>query len=67
MAGEGVQVELSQEVFDDLKELAARRGVSVEDALRDALASGVFILRETANGNKILIRRGASLEELTPA
>ncbi len=66
---DAVKVELSREVYEELRELAERRKISVQAALQEALGSGLFILRETANGSKILIRRrdGSPLEELIPA
>lgn len=65
---EFVTLELSREVYEDLARTAQRRQVSVEEVLRDALANGLSLLRESTNGTKILIRRpGADLEELIPA
>ncbi len=58
-------IQLSQELYEALQEIARRRGVDVADAIRAAIGSDLFILRETANGSKILVKRSdASLNEL---
>lgn len=60
-----VTIEISGEAYDALEEIARRRGVGVVEALLDAIGSDLFMLRQRANGSKILIKRpDASVEEL---
>lgn len=62
---ESITLFLSREVYDALKEIADRRGVEIGEALKEAVGSDLFILREAANGSKILIKRpDASMQEL---
>jgi hypothetical protein len=60
-----ITVLLSPEVYQALQEIAERRGVSLDEALKEAIGSDLFLLKEHANGSKILIKRSdKSVREL---
>ncbi|HEX5760738.1 MAG TPA: CopG family transcriptional regulator [Thermoanaerobaculia bacterium] len=46
---------LSEPALDALKEMAAKRGVTVAEVVRQAIATEKFLLDEVEKGNKILI------------
>jgi pyruvate formate-lyase activating enzyme-like uncharacterized protein len=50
-------LELSGEVFKVLEEIAVARNVDVAEALKQALATELFIIRQAPNGSKIVIQR----------
>ena len=65
--GETITITLSDEVYAALKEIADLRGVGLDEALKEALASERFILQEHKNGSKILVRRSdASVHKFSP-
>ena len=60
-----INIELSMQAYDVLRELAEVRGVSMTDVIRDGLASqrwlqGVF----SDSSQKLLIRQGKELREV---
>jgi hypothetical protein len=57
MANGPVQFVISDEVLDALEEIADARGVSLEDALKEAIATERVIMRETRDGARILIKK----------
>lgn len=66
--GAPITVELSDEAVDALREIAASKGLELEDALKYALANGRLIAKETSSGSKILIEKpDRSLKELIGA
>jgi predicted transcriptional regulator len=52
-----VTVSLSQEAVDALNQIADSRGVSLTEALRQAIASEKFLSDEVSKGSKILVER----------
>jgi hypothetical protein len=48
-------VNLSEEVVDVLRDLAARNGTTMTEVLRRAIAVQKFLVDEQADGNKIVI------------
>jgi hypothetical protein len=55
---ERITVYLSDEVYQALQEIAEKRGgISIENALKEAIGSDLFLLTEAENGSKILIKR----------
>jgi predicted transcriptional regulator len=55
MAGKKVTVNLGDEVQAALNEIATKRGVSMTEALRQAIANEKFLQDEINQGSKILI------------
>jgi predicted transcriptional regulator len=52
-----VTVNLSPEAVDALNEIADSRGVTLSEALRQAIASEKFLVDEVRKGSKILVER----------
>ena len=62
---EPVTIHVSEEIFRALQEIAQRRGVDVSEALKEALGQDLFLLREIANGSKVLVKRpGRTAQQL---
>lgn len=55
MAGKKVTVNLGDEVQAALNEIATKRGISMTEALRQAIANEKFLQDEINQGSKILI------------
>jgi metal-responsive CopG/Arc/MetJ family transcriptional regulator len=56
MATTKVTVNLPTETLDALKSIAAKRGTTVTEALRQVIESQRFLQGEMENGNKVLIQ-----------
>lgn len=52
-----VTVSLTGEAIGAIKEIASRRGISMSDALRQAIGTEKFLVEEHDKGSKILIER----------
>lgn len=52
-----VTVSLTGEAIGAIKAIASRRGVSMSDALRQAIGTEKFLVEERDRGSKILIER----------
>ena len=64
----GITVEITDEAYEALQEMATTKGVSLEEALKLALASQRLLAREVAAGSTILIEKpDRSLRELVVA
>ncbi len=65
-----VTVRLSSALVDEVSAMAQTHQVSVAQAMRDALAIGVYVDQQRRKGRKIIIRRpggGDYLMNVTPA
>ena len=51
-----LSVNLSPEVAAVLKELVRRKGTNISDAVRDAIATEAYLMDETDNDSKVLIK-----------
>lgn len=51
-----VSFNLPDVVVQAAKELAAERGTSVTEVVRDSISNEVFLSREVENGSKVLIQ-----------
>lgn len=59
-----LKVNLSDEVAEVLKELAARHGNNITDEIRMALSVWKYVDDELQKGHKLLIERKGSVREL---
>jgi predicted transcriptional regulator len=57
MAMKKVTVNLSDETIEDLREVANRRGITLTEAIRQAIATEKFVQDERDGGGKILIEK----------
>lgn len=57
MAMKKVTVNLSDETIDDLKEVASKRGITLTEAIRKAIATEKFVQDKQDEGAKILIEK----------
>ncbi len=57
MAMKKVTVNLSDETIEDLKEVAEKRGITLTEAIRKAIATEKFVQDERDEGGKILIEK----------
>lgn len=56
MAVKRVTVNLSEEAVKSLEALANKRGITMTEALRKAIATEKFLADEVAEGSKVLIK-----------
>lgn len=59
-----MSVNLPDEAVATLKELAAKRGTTITQVLRQAIASEKFIEDETNAGGSLLIERGSEVRRV---
>ncbi|MCI0634934.1 MAG: ribbon-helix-helix domain-containing protein [Actinobacteria bacterium] len=57
MAMKKVTVNLSDETIEDLKAVAEKRGITLTEAIRKAIATEKFVQDERDEGAKILIEK----------
>jgi chromosomal replication initiation ATPase DnaA len=57
-------LEVPDETWRALQAIMARNGLSLEDAIAQAIANEDFIEQQTASGGKLLVARGDKLREL---
>jgi predicted transcriptional regulator len=57
MAVRKVTVNLSDETIKDLKEVADKRGISLTEVIRRAIATEKFVQDEREEGGKILVEK----------
>ena len=57
MAMKKVTVNLSDETIEDLREVASKRGITLTEAIRKAIATEKFVQDERDEGAKILIEK----------
>jgi hypothetical protein len=62
--GEQRQYELGDDALKALQAIAARNGVSLEEALVQAIATEKFIEDQERSGAKLLIKKDDTLREL---
>lgn len=55
MATRRVSVNLTEEAIKSLEALAQKRGITMTDALRKAIATEKFLVDEVGEGSKVLI------------
>jgi hypothetical protein len=65
--GESQTFELSDETARDLKQIAARNGLTFATALQQAITNERFLEDQQANGTKLLIEKNGKLRELVRA
>ena len=63
--GEAHTVELPDEAEEGLRSIATRNGLSLEDAIAQAVVNEKLIEDQLASGGKLLIEKGNRLRELT--
>jgi hypothetical protein len=56
MATRRVSVNLTEEAIKSLEALAHKRGITMTEALRKAIATEKFLVDEVSEGSKVLIR-----------
>ncbi|MGH8524911.1 MAG: ribbon-helix-helix protein, CopG family [Gammaproteobacteria bacterium] len=65
MAMKKVTVNLSDETIEDLREVAKKRGITLTEAIRQAIATEKFVQKEREEGGKVLIeKRGGRVREV---
>jgi len=57
-------VYLSEKSIEALKKLASKRGTSMAEVLRHAIATEDFLDEATSKGNEVLIKEGKTLKQL---
>jgi hypothetical protein len=62
--GEQTTLEFSDETWEALQAIVKRNGVSLRDALEQAIANEDFIEKQTESGGKLLVAKGDKLREL---
>lgn len=61
-----VNVNFSEDAYTQLTELAQRRGKTVSDLLREAIALERWFDETTRDGNRVLVERDGKLREIVP-
>jgi metal-responsive CopG/Arc/MetJ family transcriptional regulator len=59
-----VNVSFSEHVYEMLEELAEKKGKSMTDILRDAVALEAWLQKEWESGSRIIVEREGSQREL---
>lgn len=53
-----LSVNISQDTFEALQEVAHDKGISITEAVRRLIGYGIIVHRSTRDGHDVLIRRG---------
>jgi hypothetical protein len=61
-----VNVNFSEEAYDELTDLAQRRGKTVSDLLRDAIALERWFDETKRDGGRVLVERDGHVREVIP-
>lgn len=59
-----VNINFSEAAWTELQELAARRGKTISDVIREAIALAHWFERETDAGHRILVERNGEVREV---
>lgn len=62
--GQEITFDVPEQVVEALQAIADRNGISLEDALAQAIVNENFLEEATANGGKLLIEKGDKLRRL---
>lgn len=62
MSRKKMTITFSEEVAEELKEMAESQGLSMNEVLRRALATEKYLLQAVRSGHRVLIRDEASKE-----
>lgn len=61
-----VNVNFSEEAYDELTELAQRKGKTLSDLLRDAIALERWFDETKREGSRVLVERDGKVREIVP-
>ena len=61
-----VNVNFSEDAYDELTELAQRKGKTVSDLLRDAIALERWFDETKREGSRVLVERDGKVREIVP-
>lgn len=61
-----INVNFSEEAYDELTDLAQRRGKTVSDLLRDAIALERWFDETNRDGGRVLVERDGNVREVIP-